>query len=259
MNFVPNLFIGVGATSAYFTLRETCAEHDRDGTFHVRSFHHCNLSQDPLAAHTKAVEAGNQMGMEMTSTVDGIQQEMREIKRATAEQIAEREAAEQRQQEKWAAQSAEREQVMRSQIDQGEYPFGPYASKKFIEAPRGYANWLMTADFEDGSVICYLADALKREHPELALPVAAPDTHVGEIKERRQFAVTCVRQYQYFGDYGAVHITTLVDEDANCLIVFSGAWTLAVGEEATIKATVVEHSEYKGQAQTKINRVKELS
>lgn len=103
--FVPHLFIGVGLTGAYFTLRMTNLRYIPgegpmgnaivngvyQGTVEVGSEHLFNLSQDADEAFEKA-QAAQEMALRLSSTRESLDQEMREIQRATAEQMAERAA-----------------------------------------------------------------------------------------------------------------------------------------------------------------------
>lgn len=97
---------------------------------------------------------------------------------------------------------------------------------------------------------------------------------VAEPKKRIDLTLTLVNDYVYEGcsysyyDSGIRHIYTLRDEDGNCLVwktqkvidfydKESDEWIDAeVGDTIEMKATVKEHSEYKGTKQTVITRPK---
>lgn len=97
---------------------------------------------------------------------------------------------------------------------------------------------------------------------------------VAEPKERIDLTLVLVNDYVYEGcsysyyDSGIRHIYTLRDEDGNCLVwktqkvidfydKESDEWIDAeVGDTIEMKATVKEHSEYKGTKQTVITRPK---
>jgi len=276
-NFIPSLFIGIGETGALFTLRETY-EHVYygrgevvNGVFtgtveiSVRSFHHFNLSQDPDEAIAKAQAYSEQMGVKLVTTRDQLVSEMRDIKRATAEQMNERREKEEKRQAEWDAQREEWIKERDAKIASGVFTFGPFAGKKFEEAPRGYLTWLMDMvnEFEEGSVIRITADAVLRLVPHLALPKPDKITIVGELKQRLAFDVIVTGSRNFmrdaFGGYGGkelVYVTTMVDKKTNaCLVSFSTAFGPAEGDEMKIKATVKSHDEYKGQAQTIVQRV----
>lgn len=97
---------------------------------------------------------------------------------------------------------------------------------------------------------------------------------VAEPKKRIDFTLTLVNDYVYEGcsysyyDDGTRHIYTFRDADGNCIVwktqkvidcydKDSEEWTDAeVGDTIEMKATVKEHSEYKGTKQTVITRPK---
>lgn len=282
--FTPQLYIDIGATGAYFTLRETY-EHKRyirgegdmggavlNGVYQgtvdveVRSFHHYNLSQNADEAFAKATAASEAMGMELTTTRESLEMEMREIKRADAEQLAERERRAAQLQAEWDAERAARMQEKLDKIAQGVFPFGPHCDQKFEEASIGYLDWLMrkVADFEEGSLIRLTAEAVLASWSHVMLPTPDAELTVGEPGKRLQFSVTVVRSAHFerlaFNGYSVerVYVTTMVDASGACLVCFSTAFAPGVGEKLSIKATVKDHSEYKGQAQTIVQRVKEM-
>lgn len=282
--FTPQLYIDIGATGAYFTLRETYL-HTRyirgggdmggavlNGVYQgsveteVRSFHHFNLSQNADEAFAKATAASEAMGMELTTTRESMAEQMRVIKRATAEQLAERERFAAKLHAEWEAERAARMQEKLDKLAQGVFPFGPHKDEKFEDASIGYLDWMMrkVEDFEEGSLVRLTAEAVLARCSHLMLPTPDAELTVGEPGKRLQFTVTVVKSVHYdrtaWNGYGVerVYVTTMVDASGACLVCFSGAFAPYVGDKLTIKATVKEHSEYKGQAQTIVQRVKEL-
>ena len=276
-NFIPHLFIGVGATGALFTLRETY-EHTYygrgevcNGVFtgtvevSVRSFHHCNLSQDPDEAIAKAKAYSEQMGIKLSTTREQLVDEMRDIQRSTAEQMNERRIQQEQRQAEWDAERDAYIKERDAKIASGVFTFGPFSGKKFEEAPRGYLTWLMDMvnEFEEGSVIHITAQAVLRLVPHLALPKPDKTLHVGKEKQRLLFDVIVIgarhfvrEAFGYRAGVEVVYVTTMIDKPTGaCLVVFSTAFAPAEGEEFKIKATVKGHDEYKGQAQTIIQRV----
>ena len=89
------LYIGVGEKNCFFTLRECSTEnrHDGDGGIYSVEIHHHvqNLSTDADEAFAKALDVSARTGIELISTRDRLADEMNEIRRASAEQVAERE------------------------------------------------------------------------------------------------------------------------------------------------------------------------
>lgn len=281
-NFVPSLYISIGETSAFFTLRETY-EHVAyipsegpmgnsivNGVYQgrvevsIRSFHHFNLSQDADEAFAKAKACSEQMGLKLTSTRDQLTDQMRDIKRAKAEELAERQRRADERQAQW---DAERELYIKERnekIEAGFFTFGPYAGKKFEEAPRGYLSWLMDMvnEFEAGSVIRLTAESVLRLVPHLAMPKPDKTLHVGAEKQRLAFDVIVIASRHFvregfgYGGPEVVYVTTMMDKPTGaCLVVFSTAFAPDECEEFKIKATVKSHDEYKGQAQTIVQRV----
>ena len=111
------------------------------------------------------------------------------------------------------------------------------------------------------------AEALAKWHARAIADAdrARHSGHVGEIGERRSFVATVEREAQYqrvafkrswSGDgMETVYITTLRDERGNALVVRSPAWRAPVGDRIAFKATVKEHSEFRGERQTMLARV----
>ena len=98
---------------------------------------------------------------------------------------------------------------------------------------------------------------LKEQERKAKLP---PSQHVGAVKERLVLELTVekiiVIPNEIYGDKG---LHKMVDASGNVFAWFASAnssW-LTEGETVKVKATVVEHDEYKGVKQTIVNRVQE--
>lgn len=266
MAFTPYLFIGVGETGAFFTLRETYLhEFHLEGSRHteIRSMHHFNLSQDADEAFRKAEEFAEAHAMQLRTSREDLADKMREIQRATAEQREERERMQRRREEEWEEERAAALQAKLDMIAEGKFPIGPYQGRQFDEAERGYLDWMMRKlpEFEEGSLMRAIAEAVATSCAHLRLPDADPSKLVGEPKKRMQFNVTVIRSVHFDREswngwgYERVYVTTMVAQDGACLVCFSSSFSPEVGDELCIKATVKEHSEYQGQAQTIVQRV----
>lgn len=90
----------------------------------------------------------------------------------------------------------------------------------------------------------------------------AASRHVGSLGERLSLTVTVEREGSYwrkaFSGFGAdeeVFITTMRDEGGNALVVKSPRFRQAVGSVLSIKGTVKDHVEFRGEAQTILQRV----
>jgi uncharacterized protein (DUF3820 family) len=270
MSFVPYLFIGIGETSAFFTLRETYLHEQWVGgqggymDKSVRSFHHFNLSQNAFEAFEKAKTYSEQMCIELKTSVEDLNQQMRDIKKASAEQLAERAAKMKAQEEENRAAYEEYLAERAAKIASGVFVFGPYKGQPFAEATRGYLSWMMDKceSFEEGSVLRLTAESVLKLVPHLALPKPDKTLTVGEPKKRLEFDVIVISSRNFvkdsFSGFGqeVCYVTTMVDKKTNaCLICFSGAFSPNEGEEFKMKATVKDFSEYNGQAQTIVQRV----
>jgi hypothetical protein len=92
---------------------------------------------------------------------------------------------------------------------------------------------------------------------------AATSTHVGAIGERREFTAT-VRFTKFFENtdgryYSAGWTLTMMDDNAGNVLVWKGSGfgdDITRGSKITFKATVKDHSEYKGVKQTIVTRAK---
>jgi hypothetical protein len=96
--------------------------------------------------------------------------------------------------------------------------------------------------------------------------VRAGSQHVGQTGER--IAVTATvervsyfdrRRFGYDNKYETVYITTLRDGAGNAIVVKSTQFAVRAGSVLTLKGTVKEHGEYRGEAQTVLQRVALLS
>jgi hypothetical protein len=246
----------------------------------VRSFHHFNLSQDPDEAIAKATEAAGRMGMPLLTTRAEITEKLAAIQRATADEMREREEREKRWREEREAVNAAHMQRWLQQIEEGCFPdcfrnCGD-ATGKWIETPLpngyttenhwrtfesaevGYLNWLMDgaegAKFEPDSLLAITAARVLQTCQHLRLP--RPDAHkvTGEVGKRQVFEVTVTRVFEFSGIYGITYFVTMVTPDGCCLLS-KGRFKSEVGDKLKIKATVKEHDDYKGQAQTVVQRV----
>ena len=120
MAFVPHLYIGVGETGAFFTLRETYL-HERYANgcryTEVRSFHHFNLSQDADEAFEKARAFAERNLIQLNTTREQLTEQMRDIQRANAEELERRE---------------------RAARELGDYPHKAMAPRKKPAQPKGW-------------------------------------------------------------------------------------------------------------------------
>lgn len=265
MNFTPKLFIGIGATNAFYTLRETYLyEHwvgsQSEGRMvrEIRSHHHFNLSIDLDEALAKASEDAERMGLPLETDRAKLEQEMREIKRATAEQLAEREKYIAQQAAWYLEMRAQRDAECRTKILAGEVSFGRFQGQQIENLPRDYLTWLAKKqpEFEEGSLMRLLADVVRDKHSDKLLPEPDPDRTTGEVGDRVTLEVDVLRNFPVQSDFGTLYIITMVTADRVCVVSKSTSFYAKVGEHLKIKATVRSHDTYKGQAQTRLQRIK---
>lgn len=160
-----------------------------------------------------------------------------------------------------------------AQLAQGILPLGIYAGTPIGEAPREWLTWYARdANFSKLSTLSDELDlalatrqVLLKDWDARLLPIPNPDTYLGQPGQRVTVWATVLKTWSgivsgYNGEDAWAGITTLVDNDGNCLSIKSGAWKQPkVGEAVQIVGTVTKHSEYKGLAQTSLNRVKTLA
>lgn len=269
-SFCPKLYISIGETNAFFTLRETYLYEvwvgGQGGYMHkeVRSFHHFNLSQNPEEAFSKATIHAQNMGLPLDASVENLSQQMRDIKRASAEALEERAKRLKLEMEERIAEKEAYIAERNNKIENGYFTFGPYFGQKFEEAPRGYLSWLMDKieDFEEGSVLRKTAENVLKLVPHLALPKPISDLHVGTVGKREVYHAEVVKVREFWKDsfsgFGMDRgcVTTFVTDQGACMVCFSGAIYLNEGDKISFKATVKEHTEYNGQSQTVVQRLK---
>jgi hypothetical protein len=262
MAFTSYLYISIGETNALFTLRHAYAfDLVAERTL---SAHIVNLSQNADDAIRKAKLYAEAQGIELRANANILREQMREIKRATQAQLEYRAAKAKEEEMRQAAQRAAYEQSLRDIIATGKYPFGQFKDKMFDEASSAYVNWLMSSinEYDEGSVMHDLIKAVTAECSYRRFPEPDAELLIGQPKKRQDFEVIVVRSAffvrQSWSGTERVYVTTMVSAEGACLVSFSSSFAPHVGDKMTIKATVKDHSNYNGQAQTIVQRVKIL-
>ncbi len=271
--FKPELFIGIGETHAFYTLRESYLHQQwvggRDGYMHseVRSFHHFNLSTDLDEAIAKAEADADKMGLPLNADRESLACQMRDIKRATAEEMEARRAALAAREAEWAAEREARQQERVEKIKNGIVSFGKYENESIENIPRGYLSWMVKKlnDFEDGSLMRVLAEVVRDKYLHLMLPEPNPTLTIGQEGERLELDVEVIRLSKYERPHPVAHwttvtvyIVTMVTPEGACIVSKSSSFYATEGERMRIKATVKCHDDYCGQAQTVVQRIKVL-
>lgn len=266
-----NYYIASGLKNKMYTLRVSFEEtvYTRTGdSYIVLRDHYCtNLSIDHAKAYAKAEEyvrhqSGSLVAQSEVPTLEDIyrrSQEELEIARKLAEETAQ-------------AAQAEYEgcccQARMDKIDMivsGLWPFGKYKGEAFKAAEEGYVLFFLELDNDSDDtnhrlVLESLQNALKAEYPHLLNLPTANGQYYGTVKSREDMELTLITAFGYDSMYGYISIQKFV-KDSGELIMYKGTSPLKadIGETIKVKATVKEHSEYKGEIQTIIQRPKFLA
>ena len=86
---------------------------------------------------------------------------------------------------------------------------------------------------------------------------AAELGHYGKPGDEVEMTVDVKFVSQFDGAYGTTFIVSMIGDQGHALVYKGGSWNPAKGMHR-IKATVKAHGDYKGQAQTRLERVKEM-
>lgn len=118
---------------------------------------------------------------------------------------------------------------------------------------------LVFMEHKHAGFVAAIANAYNRHLDEVAAAQALPETaqskHVGKIKERLELTLTLIGEHSTQGRFGTTYIYKFVDAAGNVFTWFaSGDHDLERGQSYTIKASVKEHTIYKGVAETQITR-----
>ncbi|MDQ3170333.1 MAG: hypothetical protein M3Q55_09385 [Acidobacteriota bacterium] len=107
-------------------------------------------------------------------------------------------------------------------------------------------------------LLCAIIPGYEREAIKRAAAKApkAPSLHVGEVGKRGPLGVATITRVMVFeGRYGTTYRILMTREDGNVLAWWaSRGQGIAVGDKVEVVATVKEHGEYNGSAQTEITR-----
>lgn len=245
--YSTKLIISTGRTNAMFTLRETYQT-----TKGVASFYLVNLSTNPDEAFEKATAWSKSSGIELYTTRHDLDEQLREIERMLdGMSIAEKKALEAA--EKKALKDAQWDEYLHECLAKGVYPFGAHKGMKFADAPRSYITWILTTEFEVESRMWHVQEAVT-VCSNLVLPSPDPDMIAGTVGKREVFQVQVIKVGGYSSQFGWVNVITMINEFGACL-VSKGAFCAEVGEFLNIKGTVKEHTMYKQQVQTVVQRI----
>ena len=101
-----------------------------------------------------------------------------------------------------------------------------------------------------------LAEQVELRCAQLLLPAPKAGVYAGKPGVRAVFSATVLRCMRFDGFYGPTFITLMVGKATGaCLVSKSGSFRAEAGEELEFKATVKAHEQYKGAAQTVVQRI----
>lgn len=173
------------------------------------------------------------------------------------------------------------EEVRAAGFWQGHYKTVEFTSQNYVGTIGKYAvvineYWHFKPRHTVVSIDLRPQDEIDRENELEELRKFDHSEWVREPKQRFEATFTLVSDYVYYGqgytyyDDCVRHIYTFADEEGNCIVWKTanplGIWgddnkwvEAEIGCKVTLKATVKEHSEYKGVKQTVVTRAKLLA
>lgn len=256
--FCPTAFIRPGKDNGYYTLRVTeliPTDHGhRIGSYYVKNL---PRNRDAAQAAAKAYAEANLMQFSMSELDDLTDFDRRTLKEIGLE--LERDA--------WPAAEREAAKAALHLISRGRIPLGPMAGQRIEAAPREWITYQYRREGRD-EVQEALHKYIGQYHPDLVFPIPDKTKLVGTPKQGVTLPVVCVKRADvlatgYRGEPVGFSITTMVVTDGEykdaCVVVRSASWSHTVGADFVIKGTVKEHGDYKGQAQTILQRVAEVT
>ena len=279
--FTPSLYIGIGETCAYYTLRETYLHENyipsdtplggciNNGVYQgevvreVRSFHHFNLAQDIDEAFEKAQAVSRELGLDLTTKREALSTMMRDIVRRGEEELRAERIEQSERANAFVDQYADR-WVMENLTNtpRNVFGYGKYAGKTFAEInafDRDYLSYMVHAP------VGY-ADKPEKELRRLCLEtflektsagLIETDDHFGTIGDRVTIDVTVKSVKVLHTDYGTTLLIKLVGSEGHRFTSFysGNKFNPAAGEKFTVKATIKDHDDYDGINQTLLNRI----
>lgn len=108
------------------------------------------------------------------------------------------------------------------------------------------------------SLAAYAGEFLRNLNRRAALEIRkATMKHVGTVGKREKFSnLVCEKVVTFDSAFGTCHIHIFADESGNALVWKTNQCVASQGEKLNLKATVKEHSDYKGVPQTILSRCK---
>lgn len=272
-SFTPRRFVSVGATGAMFTLRQTYlhtwysgSSETRNGVFQgqvhyeERNHHVQNLGTTLDVAFPKAQQLARAAGLQLSSTLESLRDDLRKITKRTAEEVHE-DMMEQRyvnaaNHAMWAQRNDELRMERMAKFPLWTFSYGQYEGKTVAEVAefdRGYLEWITKETGDDPMLFQMQIATYLETHPVAALE----SNHVGDVKERIEITGTVNKRFTLPNSEWGSDLIKITDDAGNVFVTFySGtAWDPEVGSVVHIKATVKDHGIRDDVKQTMIGRV----
>ena len=108
------------------------------------------------------------------------------------------------------------------------------------------------------SYIRHIEKEIEKERKQTAQKEQGISEYVGEIKQRKDFTLTYTNSFSYDTDFGTTWIHKFLDTEGNIFIwkTNNGLYEVEQGNNVTLKGTIKDHVEYRGERQTHITRCK---
>lgn len=253
-HFQPELCIGIGERSHFYTLRMSHPVFTSgggamgnavvNGVYQgkvSKGWHHVqNLSQNADEAVAKAEEIAKEIGIPLISTSAAeLGEQLDKIKRATAEEVAAAEERERAKSARIAAMVAAQDQLAMEAAAAGYVPYGRNAGAKVEHLSPGYIGWLLDKREELEGWARALAD-YAHEHADWARPWPTKPGFAGEPKQRLKGLKARVEAtIPYENQFGGGWIVIAVTEDGHKVKQFcSGVLWGEPGDIVVIDGTV---------------------
>lgn len=279
--FTPSLYIGIGETCAFYTLRETYLHETfipgagdmggcvMNGVYQgtvqreVRSFHHFNLAQDMDEAFEKAQAVSRELGLDLTTKREAMSTMMRDIVRRGEEEMRAERIAQSERANAYVDQYADRWVMENLTVThRNSFGYGKYAGKTFAEInafDRDYLNYMVAAPvgYDDKPEKELRRLCLETFLEKTSAGLIETDAHFGTVGDRVTIDVTVKAVKVLHTDYGTTLLIKLVGSEGHRFTSFysGNKFNPKAGETFTIKATIKGHDDYDGINQTMLNRI----
>jgi hypothetical protein len=125
-----------------------------------------------------------------------------------------------------------------------------------IEAKGGFIADVIMGGLSGRFISDKAIAAVTKAVAELERRAAWNSQYLGTVGKRETFTAEVDRISYYEGGFGIVWIITMRDEAGNAIVSKSASFYAERGERLTFKATIKEHSDFRGEKQTVVQRIK---